>query len=608
MTKAPWWVYASLAAATLTALVALASRYRAEASNKAVGTLMEAQAIHELTAVSGIPFATALPELREHGLTGVALTEETVADLIASGKATAAPMPTGGVRFTGNKTVIARIAKAISRRGGLTALPVPSPDGTLDFNGDLKALVASSAGLDPVDAKAVTDAGMELVARHFNAVGAGPAYIRDLLDESQRLGAIAYLAAGEQVLGQRESVDDTAATLADLKMKYLTPEFAKISGDAKLSSQIPELTIRLHSMQQAEIDKSTPGSVLERYSKAFRERNIRWLLLRPVSIAGPDALASTQRFLDSVRNAVGAEGGAIKPPRPFVDPGTSRLVFLGIGVFAAPWVFWTVRLFGSGRAVSWLAALAALAVAGASAVESLRPLAALGIGVSAPVLAYGLFLRGQLGKSPWLQFVLLGLLCLLGGFMVAGLLNGLPYMLQIKQALGIKLILLGPVVAVGWLLLVWATNPRELYNATVKVGPAMVSLLILAAVAFLVIRSGNDAPSAVSDTELRFRALLDKYLYTRPRTKEILVGHPALILGLMLWRESARRAALKVWSAIALAIGAIGLADIVDTMCHIHTPLDIGVARVLIGMLVGGMIGAVLWLPLRFGLKSGGEA
>jgi hypothetical protein len=127
----------------------------------------------------------------------------------------------------------------------------------------------------------------------------------------------------------------------------------------------------------------------------------------------------------------------------------------------------------------------------------------------------------------------------------------------------------------------------------------LAGLALIGALAFLIVRSGNDAPSAVSDSELKLRSLLDQVFYTRPRTKEFLIGHPALFLGLALNRRAVDGTALKAWATVLLAIGVVGQSDIVDTMCHTHTPLDIGLARIALGLIVGGIIGSLLWVPLR---------
>src|SRR5207302_414981 len=80
------------------------------------------------------------------------------------------------------------------------------------------------------------------------------------------------------------------------------------------------------------------------------------------------------------------------------------------------------------------------------------------------------------------------------------------------------------------------------------------------ALALLVARTGNDPGVGVSALEMKFRSLLEAHL-VRPRTKEFLIGHPALLIGLAM-------AATPRWSRWALPfllVGAIGQASIVNS-------------------------------------------
>ena len=607
--KVPWWVTASLLASALVSLVSLAFRFKVEASNRAVGILIESQTVHDIASAVNKPYGEVLAALASHGLTGVALSEENVSDLVDRGEVNLGPHVSGGIGISGRIQSMARIAMAIARRGGMGSNPGNSDNGTIVFNGDTRSLKSLSVGLDPQEAAEVKKNGLVIVARHGNVIGAGPTYIRETLEASKELGATAYLPSGDQVLGQRTSIEDTALALTDLGMEYLTPEFAKLGGDAKLSSKIPERTLRVHSMQQAEIDKSSPGAVVERYTKAFRERNVRWLLVRPLSLGGQDPMAQTQTFFDDLRASVVKEGGAVKPPRPFKDPEVPRLVFLLIGLVAAPWLFWTGTTIVTQRTVQIVGLVVSVLLGASCWIEAARPYAALAFGVFAPVAAYQIFFRRAETSKVLASYVLVSAISLVGGLTVAGLLNGLPYLLEVKQALGVKAILMVPIVFAGWIAVNAVTTPKKVASTPINWGPLLAGLVLLAAVAFLVVRSGNDAPSAVSESEIKFRAILDKVFYTRPRTKEILIGHPAFLIGLFLWKRAKAQPQFNSWAAIALAIGMIGQSDIVDTLCHTHTPLDIGLARIVIGLIVGGIIGWAVWMVLnRFLPKAGDTA
>jgi len=112
---------------------------------------------------------------------------------------------------------------------------------------------------------------------------------------------------------------------------------------------------------------------------------------------------------------------------------------------------------------------------------------------------------------------------------------------------------------------------------------------------FMLMRTGNDAPGDVSSIELKVRTLLDHILPERPRTKEFLVGHPALVIALAMAFRGDRK-----YLPLAGLLAAVGQASVLNTFCHLHTPISVSVMRVVTGMIVGGIMGLVaLWIYNR---------
>jgi hypothetical protein len=194
-----------------------------------------------------------------------------------------------------------------------------------------------------------------------------------------------------------------------------------------------------------------------------------------------------------------------------------------------------------------------------------------------------------------------------GAAFIVGLLSGRLFLLKVEEFIGVKLILVAPVLLVGvfyglgigelapdapWSARIVQAGGRlrEIAREPLRIGPTILTLIGLAALAIFVARSGNDPGVGVSATELKMRALLDKYLLVRPRTKEFLLGHPALLLALM----AARVPRFKQWTLPLLLLGAVGQASIVDTFCHLHTPLFLSLLRALIGIALGLVIGAAI--------------
>jgi hypothetical protein len=205
------------------------------------------------------------------------------------------------------------------------------------------------------------------------------------------------------------------------------------------------------------------------------------------------------------------------------------------------------------------------------------------------------------------------MLTALGGLIVAAALSSSDYMMQVSQFRGVKLAQLLPLLLVLAVTLVrsmpawreaarrgwpaWQGALAEAGGAAVRYWQAIAIMVALGAVAFMVMRSGNESAIEVSGLELRLRAILDQVLVVRPRTKEILAGYPALMLGLWLLLRGRPRA-----SWVLLFVGAISQVSLLNTFCHLHTPLPVSLLRALNGLWLGLLVGGLWWV-----LRSVGE-
>jgi MFS family permease len=583
----PLWGWVAMVALVALSFVSIAQRYRVEQRNRGVGVLLEVEPLQALATLTGRPLAEVLSEAKAHGLSGVAITEETIADLLRS----------GSLRREGSSLVaIDDAARARVERG--LALRLGADRGRLPARGlDPRLSDTVAVGLDPTAAAAARDAGLTIVARLANPNGISPEAIRATIAWAGELGAQVFLPVGDQALGQRDLLAVTAEALRESDMLYASPEFARIAGEAALAARVEDRLIRLHSLQTAEADRLSPSEFVDRFARAYKERNIRLLLLRPPPTAAADPIAALHERLEAVRRGIEKEGGRVVPrPRPFEEPDVPAWLFpllaLAAGVATAAGAS---VLLPSGP-WRWAVALIALVLAGLAATEGTRPLAATGFAFAMPVVGYA-WLMGRRGKSLIGGYAGVTLFSLAGGLAVAGLLNGASYFVRTDQFFAVKLAHFGPIAAVGLILLFDRIDPRTLWRQPAAWGPAVLSIAVLVALAFMALRTGNDNPAAVSGLELRLRGLLDDLLPTRPRTKEFLVGHPAMVLGLGLLATG--RQALGGWAALALTLGAIGQTSIVNTLCHLHTPIDVGLSRVAIGWALGGGVGFVIWILLR---------
>lgn len=588
-TKVPVWVWVSVIATAFASLLTLIPRVKAEAENRAVGIVLEMPTVRQLAFSSGKSATEALAELKEIGVAAMSLSEESVGDLIDQGRLRVAETDRVIV-LSGSSWSIERVRVAAVGIGlfpdAVTSDSIAFPVSALLQVRDL------GLGLDPNDVAAAKEAGLALVGRYLNRPVMTAKRLTATLEQAAAQEVIAYLPAGEQVLGYRTLLDETVAALEAKKIQYLAAEFVKTAGDSSMAREMPDLTVRLHAIQQAEIDRMSPTAITERYVKAFRERNIRWLLVRPANFAGEDPWAAFTDQLRKLRRGIEKEGGALRTPRPFQAPTPGVWAFLLIGLSAAPVVvFAGFQLITAhswrlaGAALVGLLALACWSPAG-------RPWMSLLIAIAFPVFAYLRLLESQKVKV-WTEYLLISGISIAAGLGVAGLNVSLESMIQVQQFSGVKLAQFAPILIIGGVFLLHGKSFKSVSREPILWGAAILGLVLLVALLFMMSRSGNESPTGVSSFELQFRALLDRFLYTRPRTKEFLIGHPALVLGLFWLATSIKSARWRAPAMIALAVSTFGQTSIINTFCHLHTPLDLSLARVLIGLVLGGIIGGL---------------
>jgi hypothetical protein len=105
-------------------------------------------------------------------------------------------------------------------------------------------------------------------------------------------------------------------------------------------------------------------------------------------------------------------------------------------------------------------------------------------------------------------------------------------------------------------------------------------------------RTGNDSGMEISSFELKMRALMEAVFITRPRTKEVFLGHPAMIFAVYF---AVRRQWIPAFAAAILVT--IGQADMLNSFCHLHTPIFYALLRSIHAVWLGILIGGVaLWV------------
>ena len=529
-------------------------------------------------------------------------------------------------------------------------------------------LRALGMGLPPDAVAAARESHLRIAGRISNFPGVRASSAEAALRDLKAQGASVVIFSGDDTLGYRGLEKEVADLLRDPKLpKPLTDaleptglifgevEFTKQRGDEKVASALHGDYIRVHTIQGAEVGQMEEDDAIERYCKAARERNIRFCYIRLWTQAGSDPVGENVEFLKKISEGMekgnewtggGMTFGAARQFEETTPPGQAKFLKFLFGLMAlgaAAGTVWMLRLLTpvSERAAWWLlfglsVACFGLAVAGS---ETGRKVVALLAGIVFPTVACLLtFPRFASSDTAEQAAFDTGAICpasprplyclgramrglalassvtALGIALVIGLLATRPFMVRANQFLGIKAQHAVPIVIIALVALTGGaafrgetlrqyTRRLQAKGKELLAEPARFGLLIgvgVALFAFMVIveRTGNDSSVGASGGEMKFRAILETLLVARPRSKD-LIGHPAFLLALAwAWRGRYKLA------VPAFLIGCIGQVSLLNTFCHIHTPLIISLWRDGLGLLIGVISGSLIFLALELVLPK----
>ncbi|NLJ80890.1 MAG: hypothetical protein GX335_07690 [Firmicutes bacterium] len=356
-------------------------------------------------------------------------------------------------------------------------------------------------------------------------------------------------------------------------------EFSKLNLDQKNLN-----LVRVHGISAPELRLLSDQRIINRYLRAAKERNIRVLYLRPFESAWPRSL----QLIETLKTALEAAGFSVGRAAPFpvwsVPPPATSLVWAGIwagtALFGIHWFPRCKQIILVAAVCAWLGSLLIGLFYFSLSQQALALLAA----VVFPSLA----LQINKGRTPLKRYLWISLVSLLGAFLVAGTLTGTEYLVKLEEFRGVKLMHLAPVLlaflAVVRPLRRWLNESVPIKYLALAGAAGLLGLLYLR-------RTGNFG-GLVLEGEIVVREFLEKVLGARPRTKEFLIGHPALYF---LVREKDGK---KSWW---LPLAAVGQLSLVNSFTHIYTPLKLSLLRTAYGLFFGYLIG---WAVRRCYLRG----
>ncbi|MGH2452346.1 MAG: DUF5693 family protein [bacterium] len=624
-------------------------RWRIEAGARTVEVILDGPAWRDLAVREGRRPGDLLADLHARGATSVALYEHTLETLAEDGLVT---YRSGGEVQAEARAgalggpFLSLVRAGVVRTEAVYVLPHPAMGGwveegfvrilgadrvrrredLLEVLGFVDDLEDVGLGFDPLVAVAVKESAFHLILRPRNYHGLTEASVARKIEAYRAAGeGLTAVFEGADVLGFERLIADAARGFRALEYRVARVEAftarRKQRGEDALTAKMRPQVIRLFSLTPEEMATLAPAAIVDKFLRAPQERSIRLLYVRPMTNTpgGVDAIAANLDLIQDITARLRESGfrlGRVDPIRevapaaPLLALVIAAALALGATVFADLTAASGIR-FGPAGVLGVVAAGglagALAALAGGDLWLLFLKLLALGAAVAGATLAVFRSLAGAArasagaGRSVLGQSVLrlwqASLISAASGMLVAALLTSWSFMLAVHTFLGVKVAHVLPPALAAFLLVFsartdadlrstareiwrWLDRPLRLQVAVVAVVAAVAAMMLLA-------RSGNFG-LPLSGVEVRARTLLEDLLVARPRTKEFLIGHPALMLA-----AAAAALRLRAWVVPLAVIGAVGQAGLINSFSHIHTPLVIVFLRTLYALIIGTVLGAV---------------
>lgn len=625
-------------------------RYHFETQLKKVSLAMTDKSIETLAKRSGIEKMRLLQRLRDEvGLKSVVINEDTVGSLEKEGLLTllngselknlsrvslSSSFLTNLLKqsemtsehlfiCTDEMDIFDRVRTILSIEFGNENIKQIGNQLMLDIIADKEDLANIGVGISKQKLEILKELGLNPMIKLQNSSRVNEQLIKEKLDTFiNDVPSPTLLFDSLSVLGYPKHLKYLEDKIKDNNINIGLIEFSKPLGFDELSLPLSKKIIRIHAIGEQEVEKLSKEKVLSRYERAIKERGIKVVLLQPF-LQHPEEGSILDFNLNNFstlksnlsRNGfeVGHIAGIVTDYYLPVKHWESMILSIGVlttiiyllnhflplsftqfigltGVMAS--LFWGVYALGGFFIWNKIMALLTAISFPSLAIISQFPFEPISKKEEYPIFSSLLFLLKTVGIT------------LIGSFFIVGFLSHTRFIYGADQFTGIKLAFVIPLGLIG---LYYYIMPHRL-SSTIFVlkrfiqSPVQTVGLLSVMICFIsigiaLIRSGNVASWMSLDIEDHFRFLLENFLPVRPRTKEFLIGYPFLLISYWYVNQGIH----KKWSWFFLVLGSLGLLSVVNSFCHIHTPIMISMNRVLIGLILGIFVAFIYRLLIKLG-------
>lgn len=426
----------------------------------------------------------------------------------------------------------------------------------------------------------------------------------------------AFAPAGEIVSGY-PNVSALAKTAHKLNLPLALVEFSRQVGAPALNHQASPLLIPLHSVTNEEMTARniTRKALRERLIRAAVERSVRLLLLR--TPPQNTAQFSLNDYVNEVKLLAAGLENTQNFKTAWPTPNFAGLKLnLNLNKILSAWALasvftLSVYLFAARMKNSqipsdfrafFILKFFIIALIVAFLMTKFNNFARIIGAFAAPLIVTEASLAAMdfynFYHEKFLSRIFKAILIsLIGGLAIAAFFSVPEYMLRLQTFSGVRLTLALPPLLVLIHDLKKRVHPESLTEILSRPplwGELVLCGVLLAGLGLMLFRSGN--VSFIPGFEARIRETLERLLIARPRSKEVFLGYPCLlILGFLVKNN--------LWAHYreVLRIGvALGFSSVVNSFCHFHTPLLLILLREFNGLWTGLLLGAVLTLFVKF--------
>jgi len=611
-----------LIAAVAISTYLLALKISAEQGNKDVEISVPVKEVSMLAAVVGKEPEDVLSELKASGLTTLAVEETTVKDLQDSGR----------ILILNGWQVLDH-----DRFLGVDSQFLQEFVSSKDFNprsyyvftrdADVFEKLLSFMGARGYEVTSYAEDGIYIIqdvkgTGGFSAIGLG--FDDKFLDMADALGLNTVVMVKDLKQKTSAEMESLRGQLAQRNISVLIPQGneapsntenayilrnymavhgVKLGVDEFLDSgQLKEIMENL-DYSAIRVYNRPPHKWMDEYLLAVRDRNDRFLYLHLFLSGQQDMLAYDKEHIGQIRDMLVSQGFrlAVSPDKAtgFTPFAVNKLLSLisALGILWALWKF--MRIAGLTQSAASKIILLIFVILNGLAVRDFtlfRETAGLLAAVTFPTL--GIYAEMKRERSPaaedfkrtWQMafygYIRVSVMTLVGAAMLWGIFGGTGALLGLEKFRGIKALY---ILSYGIILLLYLKDNYgglSLKKPVLSLGSILI-LAVFGAVLFVLInRTGNYSVIPIPRWELSFRTWLENTLWVRPRTKEFLMGFPALMAAGGLAAMGYDRWA--GWLYIAALLGTVSM---MNTFSHFHMAALISVVRSLEGIVLGAIFG-----------------